>query len=137
MATLVLPDPVGAHTSMFSLLYRAHSLTRLCVVEHAAHVTCERQSIHGHKFSLLYRAHSLTQLCMVHAVRVTCEQQTVCGCVISMLFSVQLHNSSAYMHRVCIGLARTINKYGVYTVFLAGNRQIRLYTVYMYGSGQP
>jgi hypothetical protein len=30
MATLVFPDPVGAHTSMFSLLYSAHSLTRLC-----------------------------------------------------------------------------------------------------------
>jgi len=87
MATLVLPDPVGAHTSMFSLLYRAHSLTRLCVVEHAAHVTCERQSIHGHKFSLLYRAHSLTQLCVVeHAAHVTCERQSIHGRKFSLLY---------------------------------------------------
>lgn len=30
MATLVLPAPVGAHTSMFSALYSAASHTRLC-----------------------------------------------------------------------------------------------------------
>jgi hypothetical protein len=36
-----------------------------------------------------------------------------------------------------LGLARTII-YGVYTVFLAGiSPNIRSYTVYIYGSGQP
>ena len=38
---------------------------------------------------------------------------------------------------MCVGLARTI-LYGVYTVFLAGkSSNIRSYTAYIYGSGQP
>ena len=39
--------------------------------------------------------------------------------------------------RLYIGLARA-NIYGVYTVFLAGESpNIRSYTVYIYGFGQP
>jgi len=38
----------------------------------------------------------------------------------------------------CVGLVSTMYVYGVYTVFLAGNSpNIRAYTVYIYGSGQP
>jgi len=38
----------------------------------------------------------------------------------------------------CIGLARTLYKYGVYTALLAENSpSIRSNTVYIYGSGQP
>jgi len=38
----------------------------------------------------------------------------------------------------CIGWARPIYIYGVYTVFLAGNSpNIRSYTVYIYSFGQP
>ena len=37
-----------------------------------------------------------------------------------------------------VELARTIYIYGVYTVFLAGKSpNVRSYTVYIYGSGQP
>ena len=42
------------------------------------------------------------------------------------------------MHAIYLGLARTIYTYGVCTVFLAGRSpNIRSYTVYVYGSGQP
>jgi len=37
-----------------------------------------------------------------------------------------------------VGQNHVYNRYGVYTVFLAGVlRNIRLYTMYVYGSGQP
>jgi len=41
-------------------------------------------------------------------------------------------------HCTYVGLARTIYIHGVYTIFLAGKSpNIRSYTVYIYGSGQP
>jgi len=42
-----------------------------------------------------------------------------------------------WIHRICIGLARTIYIYGKYTVFLAGrSSNIRSYLLYIYGPGQ-
>jgi len=48
------------------------------------------------------------------------------------------HVSLACISLTSIGLARTMYIYGVYTVFLTGKSpDIRSYTVYIYGSGQP
>ena len=42
------------------------------------------------------------------------------------------------VYSLCIGLARTLYIYGVYTVYLTGKSQKkRSYTVYIYGAGQP